>query len=78
MGNGVVFTGLGELDLAYEQNNLPFFRADIRLLQGRLDEVEREGDPARTEVARFLMGRATRMPANALGCVIPACRCCFF
>ena len=39
---------LGELDLAYEQNNLPFFRADIRLLEGRLNEVEKEGDTART------------------------------
>ena len=56
---------------AYEQNNLPFFRADIRLLQGRLSEVEREADPARAEVARFLMGCATRVPADALGCVIP-------
>ena len=68
---GWYLRALGELDLAYEQNNLPFFRADIRLLQGRLNEVEKEGDPARTEVARFLMGRATRLPGDALGCVIP-------
>jgi hypothetical protein len=68
---GWYLRALGELDLAYEQNNLPFFRADIRLLQGRLNEVEKEGDPARSEVARFLMGRATRLPGDALGCVIP-------
>ena len=68
---GWYLRALGELDLAYEQNNLPFFRADIRLLQGRLNEVEKEGDPARTEVARFLMGQATRLPGDALGCVIP-------
>jgi hypothetical protein len=68
---GWYLRGLGELELAYEQNNLPFFRADIRLLQGRLSEVEREADAARAEVARFLMGCATRVPADALGCVIP-------
>ena len=68
---GWYLRALGELELAYEQNNLPFFRADIRLLQGRLTEVEKEGDTARTEVAQFLMGRATRLPADALGCVIP-------
>ncbi len=68
---GWYLRALGELDLAYEQNNLPFFRADIRLLQGRLNEVEKEGDPARAEVARFLMGREARLPADALGCVIP-------
>jgi hypothetical protein len=68
---GWYLRALGELEAAYEQNNLPFFRADIRLLQGRLSEVEREADAARAEVARFLMGCATRLPADALGCVIP-------
>jgi hypothetical protein len=68
---GWYLRALGELDLAYEQNNLPFFRADIRLLQGRLNEVENEGDSARAEVARFLMGTASRLPGDALGCVIP-------
>ena len=68
---GWYLRALGELDLAYEENNLPFFRADMRLLQGRLVEVEREGDLARTEVARFLMGNTARLPADALGCVIP-------
>ena len=68
---GWYLRALGEIDLAYETNNLPFFRADIRLLQGRLSEVEQEADAARAEVARFLMGCATRLPADALGCVIP-------
>jgi hypothetical protein len=68
---GWYLRGLGELERAYEQNNLPFFRADIRLLQGRLSEVDREADAARAEVARFLMGSATRLPADALGCVVP-------
>ncbi len=68
---GWYLRALGELDLAYEQNHLPFFRADIRLLQGRLTEVEKEGDAARSEVAQFLMGRSARLPADALGCVIP-------
>jgi hypothetical protein len=68
---GWYLRALGELERAYEQNNLPFFRADIRLLQGRLNEVEREADASRAEVARFLMGCSTRLPADALGCVIP-------
>ena len=54
---GWYLRALGELDLAYAENNRPYFRADIRLLQGRLTEVEQEGDPARTEIAAFLMGR---------------------
>ena len=62
---------LGELESAYDENHLPYFRADIRLLQGRLSDVEREGDPARTAIALFLMGRSTQMPADPLGCVIP-------
>ena len=68
---GWYLRALGELDLAYEQNNLAFFRADIRLLQGRLSEVENEGDTARTEVARFLMGNVSQLPGDSLGCVIP-------
>jgi hypothetical protein len=61
----------GELEAAYEQNPLPYFRADVRLLQGRLPLVEAEGDPGRAEIAAFLMGRTTRMPADPLGCAIP-------
>ena len=41
---GWYLRALGEFELAYEQNNLPFFRADIRLLQGRLSDVAREAD----------------------------------
>ena len=68
---GWYLRALGELEAAYEQNPLPYFRADIRLLQGRLPQVEAEGDPGRTEIAAFLMGRTTRLPADPLGCAIP-------
>ena len=44
---GWYLRAMGELESAYEQNPLPYFRADIRLLQGRLPEVEAEGDPGR-------------------------------
>jgi hypothetical protein len=37
---GWYLRALGELEDAFEQHTLPFFRADIRLLQGRLTEVE--------------------------------------
>jgi hypothetical protein len=62
---------MGELEAAYERNTLPYFRADIRLLQGRLPEVEAEGDTGRAEIAAFLMGRTTRTPPDLLGCTIP-------
>src|SRR5262249_9204277 len=62
---------LGELEEAYEHNRLAFFRADVRLLQGRLPEVAAEGDDARTAVAAFLMGRITRIPLDPLGCAVP-------
>ena len=68
---GWYLRALGELELANLQNKLPFLRPHIRLLQGRLVEVEKEGDTARTEVARFLMGGAPRLPGDPLGCVIP-------
>jgi hypothetical protein len=69
---GWYLRALGELEEAFRQNNLPFFRADIRLLQGRLTEVTREGDPARAAIAEFLMGRRTpSLPPDPLGCVIP-------
>lgn len=61
---------LGELDDAYVQNELPYFRADLRLLQGRLPEVEIEGDPARSAIARFLMGQTTTLPPQPLSCPI--------
>jgi hypothetical protein len=71
--------GLGELEKAYRLCPLPYFRADIRLLQGRLPEVEAEGDEGRTAVARFLMGQTTPgektpLPSPGLGCVIPRLR----
>jgi hypothetical protein len=62
---------LGELDEAYAQNGLPYFRADIRLLQGRLPDVAREGEDTRTAVAEFLMGRTTEPPPSVLGCAVP-------
>ncbi len=47
---------LGELEEAWARNDFAYFRADIRLLQGRLPEVAREGEDTRTAVAEFLMG----------------------
>jgi hypothetical protein len=62
---------LGEIEPAYAHNPLGYFRADIRLLQGRLPEVAAEGDEARTAVAAFLMGRTSELPPDSLGCAIP-------
>jgi hypothetical protein len=62
---------LGELEEAYRQNDLPYFRADIRLLQGRLPEVAGEGEDTRTAAAEFLMGRTTQPPPSLLGCAVP-------
>jgi tetratricopeptide (TPR) repeat protein len=62
---------LGELDEAHAQNELAYFRADIRLLQGRLPEVAREGEDTRTAVAEFLMGRTGDPPPSVLGCAVP-------
>src|SRR5436309_14378449 len=62
---------LGELEGAYRRNGLPFFRADVRLLQGRLPQVAAEGDDARTAVAAFLMGRTKNLPPDLLGRGIP-------
>lgn len=62
---------LGELEPAYALNPLPYFRADIRLLQGRLPEVAAEGDDARTATARFLMGQTTALPSSVLGAAVP-------
>lgn len=68
---GWYLRALGELDQAFEHNNFSFFRADIRLLQGRLAQVEKEGDPARAAIADFLMGRTNKLPSSPLGCAIP-------
>jgi hypothetical protein len=62
---------LGELDAAHANNALPCFRADIRLLQGRLPQVAAEGDEARSAVAAFLMGRTKLLPPPVLGCAVP-------
>jgi len=68
---GWYLRALGELEEAYEHNNFSFFRADVRLLQGRLTEVEQEGDVARAAIAELLMGRTTKLPSLPLGCAIP-------
>lgn len=62
---------LGELEEAYTHNDWTYFRADIRLLQGRLPEVAREGEDTRTAVAEFLMGLTTQPPPSVLGCAVP-------
>jgi hypothetical protein len=62
---------LGELEEAYWNNPLSSFRADIRLLQGRLPEAVAEGDPTRTQVARFLMGQTSELPPEVLDAVVP-------
>jgi hypothetical protein len=62
---------LGELDEAYTHNSMPYFRADIRLLQGRLPLVAAEGDGARAATAAFLMGQTAALPPDLLGMVIP-------
>ena len=62
---------LGEFEEAYRHNNLPYFRADVRLLQGRLPLVAAEADPGRTAVAAFLMGETTALPPGDLGGVVP-------
>jgi hypothetical protein len=62
---------LGELDNAYRNNPLPTFRADIRILQGRLPEAAAEDDPTRTPLALFLMGRSRDLPPDVLSGVVP-------
>jgi hypothetical protein len=62
---------LGELEEAYQYNHLPYFRADVRLLQCRLPEVAAEGDSTRTAVAAFLMGETTFLLPDQLGGAVP-------
>jgi hypothetical protein len=62
---------LGEMEEAYRNNPLPYFRADIRLLQGRLPEAAAQDDPTRTPLALFLMGKTSELPPDALGSVVP-------
>jgi hypothetical protein len=61
----------GELDEAHALHPLPYFRADIRLLQGRLPEVALEGDAARSATAAFLMGQTRELPPDLLSCALP-------
>lgn len=62
---------LGELDEAHANNPLPSFRADVRLIQGRLPHVAAEGEPTRTAVAEFLMGKTTTLPPSVIACPVP-------
>jgi hypothetical protein len=62
---------LGELDEAHSLNPLAYFRADIRLIQGRLAQVAAEGDSVRAATAAFLMGRTGSLPAPVLSCAVP-------
>ncbi len=71
LGTGLVPAALGEFEEAHAQNDLAYFRADIRLLQGRLPQVAGEGEDTRTAVAAFLMGHTTEAPPSVLGCAVP-------
>jgi hypothetical protein len=62
---------LGELDRAAACNSLPYFRADIFLLQGRLPQVAAIGDSTRTATAAFLMGKTRELPHDQLGAAVP-------
>lgn len=62
---------LGEFDEAYALHPMAFFRADIRLLQGRLPEVAAQQDDTRSATAAFLMGQTRNLPPDMLGCTIP-------
>jgi tetratricopeptide (TPR) repeat protein len=68
---GWFLRALGEYEEALGHNPLPCFRADIRLLQGRLPLVAAEGDETRTAIAAFLMGRSKELPPDRLGYAIP-------
>src|SRR5262249_41717316 len=68
---GWYLRALGELEEAYRHNDLPHFRADVRLLQGRLPEVAREGDGGRSATAAFLMGQTVEPPPALVGCAVP-------
>lgn len=71
---GWFLQALGEYEEALAHHPLPAFRADVRLLQGRLPEVAAAGDPARTATALFLMGRSTVLPDACLGAAVPRCQ----
>ncbi|MCI0355051.1 MAG: hypothetical protein L0099_08440, partial [Acidobacteria bacterium] len=62
---------LGEFDEARACCELPYFQADILLMQGRLPEVAAVGDSTRTPVAAFLMGMTKELPPDQLAGAIP-------
>jgi hypothetical protein len=62
---------LGEFEAAFAENDFPYFRADIRILQGRLPEAAAQGDSTRAALARFLMGQTRILPPDALAAVVP-------
>jgi hypothetical protein len=62
---------LGELEEAYQQLPLCYFRGDVRLLQGRLPEAAAVEDEPRKAVADFLMGLTREVPPDVLGYAIP-------
>jgi hypothetical protein len=68
---GWYLRALGEFEQAFASNDLPYFRADIRLLQGRLPEVAALGDSTRAAVAAFLMGQTPELPPDQLGSAVP-------
>lgn len=68
---GWYLRSLGELELAYEANNMAYFRADIRLLQGKLAMVSAEGDFYRVGVAAALRGEAKIPRDDPLGIAVP-------
>jgi hypothetical protein len=63
--------GLGELDEACALHPMAYFRADVRLLQGRLPQAAAEGDDARAITAAFLMGQSKALPPDLLSCALP-------
>ena len=68
---GWFLRSLGELDEAYAHTAVPYFRADVRLLQGRLPAVAAEGDVTRAAVAAFLTGDTRDLPPQVLGAAVP-------
>lgn len=61
---------LGELDDAFVAHSMSNFRAEIRLLQGRLPEVAALDDDHSTAVAAFLMGQTIQIPSTINRCAI--------
>src|SRR5262249_49288653 len=68
---GWFLRALGEYEEALAHHPLPCFRADVRLLQGRLPHVAAEGDETRTAIAAFLRGQTSALPPDRLACAVP-------